>query len=432
MVCNVYILAFDFFLALTPVQKWGAARQFNTNVIFGRWFVLGGIVVIIALVVVLFVIGFRKSGQEQKDTRQLFAEYAEKMGLSDPERQILLDIARQAGLKRNESVFTLSTAFDRGAAKIIEKAVAQHSTEAGEQLKTQLAFLREKLGFRTQPSTDTKPFIKSRKLSSRQVSVGRKLYMARPKAGEAGNIGATVVRNTKSDLAVKLTQAVKVTFGESWCVRYYFGTSVWEFDTTVVSYDGDILVLNHSDDARFINRRRFLRVPVRKQAFIAHFPFAKTVAANSDSSKEQAAENSDWAEISTDTWGPPQFVPAVVTELAGPGLRIESALQVEVGERILVIFSLAEQEHQDGIVPEQQGTARAKVVEDIGEVKHIKAVENGLLIAVELTGLSDLDVDELVCITNAALLKISDENKDVPASESAEEDAVEQAAARGA
>ncbi|GAH58006.1 unnamed protein product, partial [marine sediment metagenome] len=53
------------------------------------------------------------------------------------------------------------------------------------------------------------------------------------------DIASTVVRNSDTELAVALSQAVTIVFGETWCVRYYSGASVWEFDTTVLSYDGD-------------------------------------------------------------------------------------------------------------------------------------------------------------------------------------------------
>ena len=49
----------------------------------------------------------------------------------------------------------------------------------------------------------------------------------------------------------------------------------------------------------------------------------------------------------------------------------------------------------------------SKVIEDMGEVRHTKAIKNGLSIAVELMGLSDSDVNELIRATNAASLQAS-------------------------
>ncbi|MGB2863689.1 MAG: hypothetical protein WBC05_10230, partial [Sedimentisphaerales bacterium] len=112
----------------------------------------------------------------------------------------------------------------------------------------------------------------------------------------------------------------------------------------------------------------------------------------------------DSANISGNTWGPPEFVPASVTELAGPGLRIEAPLEVEVGDRVLVILKLSEVDDKPG--SNRTGKiAPQKIVEDIGEVRHTKRIENGFSIAVELKGLSDPNINELVRATNAASLK---------------------------
>jgi len=59
------------------------------------------------------------------------------------------------------------------------------------------------------------------------------------------------------------------------------------------------LVLNHSDNITFVNRRRFLRIEVRKPALVAHFPMV-----NSDFEGGPTA---------------PEFVRGTVTELSGPG-----------------------------------------------------------------------------------------------------------------
>jgi hypothetical protein len=238
--------------------------------------------------------------------------------------------------------------------------------------------------------------------------VGKKLRITRRKIHDrdSGDIETAVIKNNSMELTVKLAVPVRSGSGELWRARYYFGASVWEFDTSVVSCDGDILVLNHSDNVRFINRRRFLRVSVNKPALIASFPFARMVAGDSDNSKIASGS----------TWGPPEFIPAVVTELAGPGLRIEAPLEIKVGERVLVVFSLDEEGGRD-LIPERRAAkvATSKIVEDIGEVRHTKAIQNGLSIAVELTGLSDSDVNELIRATNAASVRAGVEGQDIPA-----------------
>jgi hypothetical protein len=211
---------------------------------------------------------------------------------------------------------------------------------------------------------------------------------------------------------------VRITFGESWCVRYDLGSSVQEFDTTIISYDGDVLVLKHSENIRFINRRRFLRVSVQRPALIAHFPFAQTLT-DSDTGDEPAA-NAYSVQASVLLLGLPEFVPAVVTELAGPGLRVESSLEAKTGQRVLVVFDL---DHDYGSVPtNSDGRQLArKVVEDIGIVRHVRTIEDGFSMAVELTGLSDSNISELTRATNVASLTADDKDRNVRTSEDAVE-----------
>ncbi|MHC4122108.1 MAG: PilZ domain-containing protein [Planctomycetota bacterium] len=394
-------------LALTPVQRWDAAGKFYSDFMAQRWFILIGIIAIVTLTVLFFVVSFKRTRQERKASNRLFAKYAEKRGLTANEREILLSIANNAGLKRNESIFTLASAFDRGAAKMKENFVNQQTSEEAGRLRTELSFLSEKLGFINRYFYSKGIANKSKKLSSRQIPAGKTVHMTRLKAQDSGDVEAAIVRNSDTELAVRLAKPVKITFGEFWCIRYYFGSSVWEFETSVVSCDGNILVLNHGEDVRFVNRRRFLRVSVRKPAFIARFSFVKSFDL---------------------LWGPPKFVPAVVTELAGPGLRIESRLEVKEGERILVVFSPDEEQGGD-LTTADAGIL--KIIEDIGEVKHTRTIPDGLSIAVELTGLSDSDVDEMIRITNAALVKANVENKNISASTKKEENMVYMVEAQG-
>lgn len=400
--------------ALTPMERWRAAGGFSTNFMTEQWFIITGTAAIIVLTVVLLMVSYNRVAQERKFAEQLFIKYAENRGLSARERKILLEIARKAGLKRGEAIFTMSSAFDHGAAKIIEESLAQQGAEKSRWLRTELSFLREKLGFQKKTSTSIGSATKSRKLTSRQIPTGKKLHITHRKIPDLVDIECTVIKNDNMELTVELTSPLKSKPGELWRARYYFGASVWEFDTTVISCDGTILALNHSDNVRFLNRRRFLRVPVNKPAFITRFPFVRTLPPT-------------LSNFSGNTWGPPEFIPAIVTELGGPGLRIEAPLEVKEGERVLVAFCLDEKNDED-LVPHEEGTAvnailvrdsktiTSKIVEDIGEVRHVKAIENGLSIAVELTGLSDSDINELIRVTNAASVRGGVKGQDVSAS----------------
>jgi len=412
------------FLALTPVERWEAARRFSSNSTVERPFIFIGVIAIIALAVVFFMISFNRTRQMKKVADSRFAEYSRKIGLSGRERQILFDISNKAGLKQKDSIFTLDTAFNRGVAKIKKVLEGGQETKANNRLKSELTVIREKLGFQKASAGST---AKLKKLSSRQIPIGKKLLITRRKGQDTGDIESTVTQNTDTKLAVELTTPVKITFGEYWCVRYHFGVSVWEFDTSVVSYDGRTLVLNHSNDIRFINRRRFVRVPVRKPAFIARFPFARTA---SDGNKE-AAVNQNSGITSFRTLRLPEFVPGVVTELAGPGLRIESTLEVRTGQRVLVVFGLDDEQESNSIVTSGgSNSAISKIVEDIGEVRHTREIKNGLSIAVELTGLSDADIDDLIRATNAAMVR-ANANTNVSASAELQERVSKPAASQG-
>ncbi len=423
----------DVFLALTPIERWQSARKFTLDLTPQRWMILVGVVALIMMVVLFSWVSISRARRVKKNTGKSFVELGRQRGLSVRERQLLAIVAQRAGLRRAESVFTMGSAFGMGAARVIEEGLGGEQTaEQSEQLKTEIAFLREKLGFVKRRSSLAGAPARSKELSSRQIPEGKQLYITRRKARASIDIESTVIRNDETELAIKLSSPVKVTFGEPWCVRYYSGASVWEFDTSVISYDGDTMVLNHSDNVRFVNRRRFLRVPVRMRAFVAQFPFTRTLDETGAAQGEQAGAELDLPDASGWAWCPPRFVPAVVTELAGPGLRIESALEAKEGERILVVLSLDEADSGDLM----RGSARdkgmtVKIVEDIGEVRHIKAVTNGFSIAVELTGLSDSDVDELICATNAASLRAGAGDKGVPVSVSEQERIGEPSVAQG-
>lgn len=383
------------FPALTPIERWNAARQLDSALTDQRLFIFFCVVAIIILTMLFIATGYRQKVKEQNLTNKVFAVYAQRMGLSAFERQILLDISNITKLKRIESIFTMVTAFERGAAELTKDVLARRGAKASKSLSAQLSVLRQKLGFEKKRSISAAT---SNKSSSKQIPAGKQLQMLRPNAADSTIIEATVIENNDVELTVKLDEPLESKPGDVWSVRYNYGASVWEFETSSISCYGNILVLNHSDKIRFINRRRFLRVPVNKPTFIARFPFARTLQPNNDGGQGPA-------NISESGWGPPEFVPASVTELAGPGLRVEAPLEVKAGDRVIVILKLSEEELRK---PDMERTGKAapeKIVEDVGEVRHTKKIKDGFSIAVELTGLSDPDINELVRVTNAASLK---------------------------
>ncbi|MHC4334490.1 MAG: PilZ domain-containing protein [Planctomycetota bacterium] len=410
MLLQLYSLTFDFFLALTPAERWKAAgRPFNDSVLDGRWLIVLAVVVLVVLTLLLVAVNRQKRTQQREVTSRLFFEYADKRGLSARECRVLIEIAKRAGIKRSEDVFTDDVAFYRGAVKLMEDGVAHDATGGrNDSLSAELFFLREKLGFQNQVALSSDSSAKSKKRSSRQIPV--------------------VMENNKKEFTIKSAMPVKVTFGEPWRVRYHFNSSIWEFDTTVTGCNGDILALKHNDNVRFINRRRFHRVPVSKPAFVARFPFSKMLFKGGDGSAKRSKSRKASSGAAGKSLGLPDFVPAVVTELAGPGLRIEAPLEVNPGDRVLVVLKLGEDKADDVTASPSSGngkTPTSRVVEDIGEVRHVKAVDNGFSIAVELIGLGDSDVGELIQATNVASRKAGAGSREIPDSAKARSEAPE-------
>ena len=162
---------------------------------------------------------------------------------------------------------------------------------------------------------------------------------------------------------------------------------------------------------RFVNRRRFVRVPTQHRAFIALYPFLHL-------------ENTD-----PEKWTPVHFVPATVTELAGPGLRLETGLKTAVGDRVLVSFRI-EVPHDT----KQADAASGCIIETMGEVKRIEPIFDQFALSLHLIGLKDSDVDRLVRMTNE-VARISDPAKTPepppPSPEQIEADAVLEAVIDG-
>ncbi len=403
--------------ALTPPERWQAIRRLGSGSAGEQAFVILCGTALLVLVVLLVAVSYKHRQDDRRIANELFSAYADRRGLSRRERHILLNIATKARLKRNESIFTLAGAFDRGAAEATDQALASAGARKGRRLGAELAVLREKLGFELRivgsPGSTTKPS----RPGSRQIPLGKTLQIVPRDNHQVDNIEGTVIKNDQIELAVKLAGPLDADPGDLCCVHYFFGASVWEFDASVISCHGGILLLTHSFDIRFINRRRFLRVPVNKPAFIASFPFARTFPSN-DSGTDVAGLGSTASAPAP--WGPPEFVPAEVTELAGPGLRLEAPLEVEVGDRVVVILRMSEGPAASGqasspqsVFVQRNGRTPPKVVEDVGHVRHVQPIEDGFSIAIELTGLTDSNVNELVRETNSASFEFDARNQEV-------------------
>ncbi len=397
-------------LALTPKQRWSAARDLTgggqsqyTSQYTGFLFL--ATLALVFLILLLWWVSHRQKTTSGKLKRELFSENAKRQGLSPRERQILLAIAIRSGLGHSHDIFASAPAFEQGAGKLLSECIRTRTVDENERLKNEVIFLAEKLGFQFRRTLNRQ--LKTSMAGSRDILVGKSIELTPLQHYDGDPIAGQVVRNDAVDLAIELETSVRAQPGDQWRVRYNSGMSVWEFDTTVVSCEHTRLVLDHVDNLRFVNRRRFPRVAVTMPAMVAQFPFMK----GAGSEKAGDPENAESIhELTQSSLAAPEFVPGTVTELAGPGLRIETMLQLSVGDRVLVVFKPAE------IVPNgvrvKVGTDESYVIEDLAQVQHCHLTEDGLSVAVELAGLNDAGIDELVRITNLIASKMKGRKED--------------------
>jgi len=388
---NIILTAIHNCLSLTPEEKWQAAREFNT-LAANRYFIGIGIVAVAIFIIALIFIS-RKQNAKHENLQRLFNQTARNHGLSGDEGEMLLDIVEKAGIKEPHMIFTMPKALDSGAMRILKKSVEKKGVEKTMHLKAKYLFLREKLGFEKQPLAAAGHVDRLRKLSSRQIPVGKKVRLSNYQLPGADTIEAEVTKNDRIGLTLHLETELEAAAIKSWRVRYPFGAYLWEFDSFALHCDAKILVLNHSDNVRFISRRRFYRVAVEKSAQISKFPFMRSFGA--PSREDQA--NNDKNKNSSLPWSLPKFEQGLIIELAGPGLKIRSPLQVKTNDRVLIIFQL---ENEAG---EQDN--KVKIIEDIGQVKRVQQKGDDYIFAVELIGLSDRDINELLKATNSASVK---------------------------
>jgi hypothetical protein len=390
----------DIVLGLTALERWGATRHLEPRTAPYHWFVLVGVVVMLVLFALLVAISYWRHRQSQgaAQTPETFADNAERRGLSVRERQILLATALRSGLPHTYEIFHDLDGLNRGMARLLEECAQTRTPQEIDELKAEIARIRLKLGF-DKAVAGGGGSVRER-TSSRDVPVGVRLELTGRSAGRAITLRTEVLRNDEVEIAVALPAPLESSAGDSWLARYCAGMSAWEFRTSTVSCAGKTLVLSHSHDVHFINRRRFERVAVHTPVLLAHLPFLRSDAAGGEA---------------------PVFVESTATELAGPGLRLETTLQMQVDDRILVVLRLPE--------GADAAPAGVRTVAAVGRVKHGRDVERGgaipdaidrvwegspqrdlharaagrLSVAVELTGLNDEEIEELVSITSRLL-----------------------------
>ncbi|MCL5283065.1 MAG: hypothetical protein M1376_24550 [Planctomycetes bacterium] len=346
-----------------------------------------GVAVLLALLVALVAISVRRRLQAKRQKADELDVAILRHGLTARERQILLAIAVRSGLRHTPDIFQQVDAFDRGAVQLLAECAQTRTPQEITALKAEVAVVRQKLG--AQPVATGRGAVAPGRPSSREIPVGVPLELTGRRGDQAVTLRVEVLRNDAIELTVALRAPLGSKPGDSWLARYYSGLSAWEFRTSTARCDDQRLVLNHSTDIHFVNRRRYPRVSVRWPARVAPLPLIhnEPVAPHPDVSSGAVA-------------CAPAFVEGVVTEFGGPGLRIEAPLPVQVNDRVLVVFRLGGALGDTGAGP--------RTVTGIGHVKHRRQVGSALSIAIELTGLSDAEMETLVSLVRELFSLASD------------------------
>ncbi len=361
-------------VALTAKQRLHAMSnlQQGDTIFTNKWFIVLGLSLVVVLSVILLCVRKLRLERDSEKQEREFKENCHRFNFTTDERRIFEAVVERSGLRNRNSIFTMPDVFDSGAGKLMQEVFsAGLDINQRKRLNVTVNSIKNKLGFKKRTYAFTVRSSKTKGLTSRQIPVGKRLSVARSGSDDNTRCEGVVVSSDEIEMVVKTEQPLLGTAGEKWNVHYKQGASVWEFDVLALHCDGDQLVFNHSDKIRFINRRRFLRVAVDLPAMVTKFESLR-----SSWEEERKMEML------------PEFYRAKVRELSGPGLKLETNMDVKNGERILVIFELDEK----------------RIVQDVGEIRGIRKEGDHRLIGVELVGLTDFAVDELVKATNNAAI----------------------------
>lgn len=396
--------------SLTPLQRWQSARKMSGGGGLDERFVAVCLVVLLVLTVLLVVINrFGRKMENAGSVRDAFEEIGKNKGLSRSEIHLMRLIAESMPLTDPEMLFAMPEAFNKGSRKVLQGLIAAGKKEEVSRLNSELSFIKEKLGF-VKRAPKNSIDISQNDLSSRQISVGTKVFItARMSAERQNEIAGEVVGNNEAGLAVTVDKQLDNTDGEYMQVRYFFGAGLWEFEASCLSNDARTVILSHSEEVRFVNRRRFLRVDVKMPALAAEFKFSDKRKTNPFSTGPIQQDISEQAirDYSGDIWGSPVFYPAAVTEIGGPGLRITVPFEIEKGKRIIVIFRLTA--GKDAPKNDNENDT-LEIIQDVAVVKDVKKVEHGYSLAVELTSTEEANIARLIQITNKACVEKEAEN----------------------
>jgi hypothetical protein len=379
--------------ALTPMERWSALRRLGSDrPDTGHWItliVVCGLVVALAL---LIKMSFNHAQDERRRAEVRFIEQIRRRNLSVREFNILIDIFKRSGLRRRDAILKDAKAFERGTERLNKELLTKQSLKIQQRFQRELAYLREKLGF-TKLVVQEQKSVKHRSsrhrdITTRELPLEKIMSLTPLSDPDAEIVKATVVDNDDEHVIVSLEVPVDTTNGDMWRANCHFGASIWDFHTSVVRYRNDHLKLTHSDDVHFITQKGFPEVPAPNVVFVAQSPFTSTTVEHLNSH-------------SMSNWQPVHFTPATVTRFSKSELVVETSLEGQVGERIMVVFKL-DIGQGEGDTPSP--VLATHVLEDMGIVLQTHSNEKGFTIEMELIGLTHDEVDKIMRVSHLRAL----------------------------
>lgn len=344
--------------SLTPGQRLDALRDWSNSTLPSTTLnILLYIAMSASLIAAVVLLAMHVIARRKSRAGESFESQANRVGLNQAEKNLLSCIARLAGLHNTEAVFTMEQAFVQGAGLLMKgQKVSSMPAEKQARVAGMINALCQKLGFQALGAKAGSA------VSSRQVVEGAVLSFT----SIDGNEHVATVKEIRDDtIVLDLRASAEFDEGAPVIVHYSNMGCVWEFDSNVVGRQDEMVLIAHSENIRFINRRRFPRVPVRYQALLADLDFF----------------------LGEDGIAPPRFTPATLTEIAGPGLLFESVLQTEVGRKVIAITELA----------------GGMTVQAVGRVRRVRMLGNSRVsVVVELIDLKPHELSELARQTSAA------------------------------
>ena len=357
--------------ALTPQERFQAVRKLhtgssNSNFMADKRVFIVGLLIIAILVVALRIYRSYRRTREKELLEETFDACADQADLTDNEKQIVMAISSFLD-NSIDSVFTVAESFDKGAAELMKISFAAGKPlNERRELNASITQIKEKLGFNKGGYSEKPDTFRIKGRSSRQIPVGKKLLLTKVNSEYATPMSAQIMVNDTYELKLYTDEDFQSSPGQGWSLHYQQGAIVWKFEAVELSSQDNELVLSHSNNIHFVNRRRFAHADVELPVFMAHFPSMKN---NTDSDSML-----------------PQFVRSKAIELSGPGLKVETSLKVKTGDHLLVILELTDD----------------KQIQSKAEVRRCEKVDGKYLVGMEMVGVNGACLNELISATNHA------------------------------